>query len=72
MTTRAEITEVRQMINREYGFQIGRIELLELSRTNRGYDYVMFRVCNIEYQMTYNNNTRQWELSIYDSNGRII
>lgn len=50
--------EVKQYINREFGFAFNKIILLEYS--GYAWVYCMFKVCNITYQV--NNNS----LSIFE------
>ena len=51
--------EIKQYINKTLGFAFNKIVLLESSMNP--YDYVMFRVCGIEYQV---NNGKLSILSI--------
>ncbi len=65
--------EMKKVINEEFGFATNKITLLESYKNSFGkYDFIMFKVCGIEYQMNFNYVSLRYELSIYESNGKII
>lgn len=65
-------TEMKKVINEEFGFATNKIVLFEGSKNSFGkYDYIMFAVCNIEYQMNYSYIEQRYILSIYESFGKI-
>lgn len=55
--------ELKQLINKEFGFAVNKITLLEYY----GKDYVMFDVCGVEYQMDYSYERQCYILSVYES-----
>lgn len=64
--------EMKKVINEEFGFSTSKIDLLEGSKNSFGkYDYIMFSVCGIEYQMDYSYIEGRYKLRIYESDGRI-
>lgn len=67
MTNKAKY-EAKQKVNQEFGFQINKIELLEVSGSNKyEFDYIMFAVCGIAYQaQRYYDNGVKWSLGIYN------
>lgn len=64
--------EMKQVINKEFGFAMNKIVLLEASKNSFGkFDYIMFEVCGIDYQMNYSYIEGRYKLSIYENDGRI-
>ena len=64
--------EMKSIINQEFGFATNKITLLEASKNSFGkYDYIMFEVCGIEYQMNFNYIDRRYTLHIYNNDNRI-
>lgn len=63
--------EMKKVINQEFGFATNKIVLLEGSERNGKFDYIMFAVCNIEYQMIYSFYEQRYILNVYRSNGAI-
>ncbi len=62
--------EIRKVVNQEFGFDMKKIVLLEASKNSFGkYDYIMFDVCGIEYQMSYLYLEQRYVLHIYKCNG---
>lgn len=52
-------TEMKKLINQEFGFATNKIVLLEGSKNSFGeYDYIMFEVCHIEYQMNFDTQRK--------------
>lgn len=59
-------TEMKKIINQEFGFATNKIVLLEASKNSFGkYDYIMFEVCHIEYQMNFDYITQDYKLIIW-------
>ena len=55
--------EAKQVINQAFGFQQKQIVLLEMSGTSKDtFDYIMFRVCGIDYQIR-----KQWDIITTDA-----
>ena len=63
-------SKIKEIINFEFGFQKSLITLLEASQYYTLVDYVMFRCCDVEYQMRYDISSCKYILSIYDGHGR--
>lgn len=60
--------EMKKVINQEFGFATNKVVLLEASKNSFGkYDYIMFEVCGIEYQMDFNYIERKYTLRIYNN-----
>ena len=58
-------SEMKKIINEEFGFATSKIVLLEASKDSNGkYDYIMFEVCNIEYQMTFDYSIYDYKLTV--------
>ena len=58
--------QMKKVINEEFGFSTTKITLLEGSTNSFGkYDYIMFEVCGIEYQMNLDYITNEYKLHIY-------
>lgn len=68
-----EKSKIKQTINRHFGFQQSKVDLLECSTTLSGksIDYVMFQVCGVEYQMTFDYSKGYFVLKIYDGHGYV-
>lgn len=60
--------ELKFLINREFGFSIHKIVLLECDYTGK---YVMFSVCGIQYQMRFSVMRDEYTLEVYESNYRV-
>ena len=59
-------TEMKKVINEEFGFATNKIVLLEGSKNSFGkYDYIMFEVCHIEYQMNFDYITQDYKLIVF-------
>lgn len=65
--------KIKQTINKQFGFQPSKINLLECSTTLSGQclDYAMFEVCRVEYQMTFDYSKGYFVLKIYDAHGYV-
>ena len=58
-------TEMKKVINEEFGFATNKIVLLEGYKNSFGkYDYIMFEVCHIEYQMNFDYIKQDYVLYI--------
>lgn len=58
-------SEMKKIINKEFGFAINKIVLLEAGKNANGrYDYIMFEVCHIEYWLTFDYNLFDYKLTI--------
>lgn len=68
-----EKSKIKQTINRHFGFQQSKIDLLECSTTLSGksIDYVMLQVCGVEYQMTFDYSKGYFVLKVYDGYGYV-
>ncbi|MDD7039453.1 MAG: hypothetical protein PUI63_09460 [Alistipes senegalensis] len=68
-----EKSKIKQIINRHFGFQQSKIDLLEYSTTISGnsIDYVMFEVCGVEYQMNFDYSKGYFVLKVYDGHGHV-
>ena len=68
-----EKSKIKQIINRHFGFQQSKIDLLEYSTTISGnsIDYVMFEVCGVEYQMNFDYSEGYFVLKVYDGHGHV-
>lgn len=64
--------EMKRVINQEFGFATNKIVLLEASQNSFGkYDYIMFEVCGVEYQMNFDYIEMRYKLIVFESNERI-
>jgi len=62
----------KKLINDEFGFSASKIDLLEGSTNDYGkFEYIMFSVCGIEYQMNFDFSKGCYTLKVYDSHGLI-
>lgn len=60
--------EMKDLISKEFGFSTSKINLLEASKNSFGkYDYIMFEVCDIEYQMRYLYDKFCYVLHVFDN-----
>lgn len=68
-----EKSKIKQIINRHFGFQQSKIDLLEYSTTISGnsIDYVMFEVCGVEYQINFDYSKGYFVLKVYDGHGHV-
>lgn len=58
--------EMKRVINQEFGFATNKIVLLEASQNSFGkYDYIMFEVCHIEYQMNFDYEEQDYKLIVW-------
>lgn len=65
-------TAAKKLINDEFGFSASKINLLEGSTNDYGkFDYIMFSVCGIDYQMHFDYSKGCYTLKVYDSHGLI-
>lgn len=65
-------TSAKKLINDEFGFQVSKIDLLEGSTNAYGkFDYIMFSVCGIDYQLIFDYSKGCYILNVYDSHGLI-
>lgn len=63
--------EMKKIINQEFGFATNKIILLEASTRHPAvYEYIMFEVCGVEYQMR-KIDGEDWILVIYNDHGRV-
>lgn len=63
--------EMKKVINKEFGFSTNKITLLEGYKNSYGtYDYIMFEVCGIEYQINYDYTNKEYILRVF-SNERV-
>lgn len=65
--------EMKKIINNEFGFAINKIVILEGKKNTYSgqYDHIYFLVCGIRYTMSFNYVDIRYNLSIFDSNGKI-
>ena len=61
--------EMKKLINEQFGFSVNKIVLLESYGDGT---YIMFAVCNVQYQMNYSNVRQCYILSVYDSNETVL
>ena len=65
--------EMKKIINNEFGFAVNKIVLLEASKNSFGeYDYIMFSVCGVEYQMSFDYMEMRYKLIVFESNERVV
>ena len=64
-------TALKKLVNEKFGFSEKKIVLLESSNKGPFIEYVMFRVCEIEYQMFFDFDKGEYVLKIYESHGLI-
>lgn len=61
-------TEMKKVINKKFGFATNKIVLLEGSKNSFGkYDYIMFEVCQIEYQMNFDYIDQDYKLIVLEA-----
>lgn len=64
--------KMKKTINNEFGFAVNKIILFEGRKNTLGkYDYILFSVCDVHYQMSFNNKEMRYKLIVFESDERI-
>ena len=58
---------IKTFVSKQFGFKAVNVIPLECSRHNKEFDYIMFRVCGVEYQAALLCSGK-WNLSIWQQN----
>lgn len=70
--TKKDYSVMKKKINDAFGFEKSKITLLEASKNSfLEFDYIMFSVCGIEYQMNYSYTEKRYILRVFNNNGAI-